>query len=144
MHLGHFRSCSLPCVSRNPGLLQLYRTWEFLLHGLDKYAERAAGQLQTATHIDFAREVKVSNQSYFLPLQYVWASPEALDTSNLVSKWPWKFVTKAYLPINYSNNNSGLKSVPLLILGKTCNSTETLPTMWKLLFPVLCWIMHLL
>ena len=61
MHLGHFRSCSLSCVCRNPALLKLYRTWEFLLHGLDKYAERAAGRLQTATHIDFAREVKVSN-----------------------------------------------------------------------------------
>ena len=81
MHLGHFRSCSLPCVSRNPGLLQLYRTWEFLLHGLDKYAERAAGRLQTATHIDFAREVKVSIKCYFLPLQCVWASPETFDRS---------------------------------------------------------------
>ena len=44
MHLGHFRSCSLPCVSRNPGSFQPYRTWEFLLNGLDKYGEQAIKQ----------------------------------------------------------------------------------------------------
>ena len=44
MHLGHFRSCSLPCVSRNPGSLQLYWMWEFLLHGLGKYGEQAIKQ----------------------------------------------------------------------------------------------------
>ena len=85
MHLGHFRACSLSCVSRNTCSLQLYRTWEFLLHGQNKYAERAGGQLQTATHIDFAREVKVSN-----PISYRYSMsepsfesdlPEALDRS---------------------------------------------------------------
>ena len=58
---GHFRSCSLSCVSRNTGSLQPYRMWEFLLQRLDKYVERVGGRLQTATHIDFAQEVKVSN-----------------------------------------------------------------------------------
>ena len=61
MHLGDFCLCSLSCLGRNTGSLQLYRTWEFLLHGLDKFAKWVGGRLQTATHIDFAREVKVSN-----------------------------------------------------------------------------------
>ena len=72
MHLGHFCSCSLSSVSRNTGSLQLYQTWEFLLHGLDKYAERAGGRLQTATQIDFTREIKVSNPiSYRYRYMYV-------------------------------------------------------------------------
>ena len=66
MHLGHFRSCSLACVSRNTGLLLLYRKWEFLLHGLDKYTEWSGGRLQTATH-----EVNVSN-----PLSYRYSISE--------------------------------------------------------------------
>ena len=37
----HFCSYSLPCVSRNPGSLQLYRPRELLLHRLDKYGEQA-------------------------------------------------------------------------------------------------------
>ena len=61
MRLGHFRSCSISCISRNTGALQLYRTWEFLLHRLDKYTERAGGRLQTATHIYLTRKVNVSN-----------------------------------------------------------------------------------
>ena len=90
MHLGHFRSCIPSCVSRNTGSLQLYRTWEFLLHGLDTYAERAGGRLQTATHIDFARELKVSN-----PISYRYSMsepsfksdhPEALD--RILSSFP--------------------------------------------------------
>ena len=47
MYLGHFVRV-VSRVSRNTGSLQLYRTWEFLLHGLDKYAEWAAGRLQTS------------------------------------------------------------------------------------------------
>ena len=83
--MDHFRSCSLSCVSRKTGSLQLYRTWKFLLHGLDTYAERAGGRLQTATHIDFARKLKVSN-----PISYRYSMsepsfksdlPEALDRS---------------------------------------------------------------
>ena len=56
-----------------------------LLRGLVKSAEREAGRLQTATYIDFALEVKVSN-----PVSYRYSMsepslesdlPEALDRS---------------------------------------------------------------
>ena len=78
MHLGHFRWCSISCVSRNTGSLQLYRKWELLLHGLDKYTEQAGGRLQTATHIDFAREVNVSN-----PISYRYSISEPGFESDL-------------------------------------------------------------
>ena len=75
---------SIPCtwaffvrvvsLSRNTGSLQLYRTREFLLHGLDKYGERAAGRLQTATHICTSHPFRGKATLLALVLcQFAWA-----------------------------------------------------------------------